>query len=45
MAQIYNNIDEHGSNAERSDIYHQQTRFRCSAYVGALETPKLGTRT
>jgi len=42
MAQIYNNIDEHGSDAECSD--HKQTRFRCSACVRAPETPKLGAR-
>ena len=42
MARIYNNIDEHCSDAECSDLYHQRTR--CSAFVRAPETSKLGAR-
>jgi len=42
MAQIYNNIDEYGSNAECSDLYHQQTRFWCLACCSASETLKFG---
>ena len=28
----------HGSNAECSDVYHQQTRFRCLACCSAADT-------
>jgi len=28
MAQIFNNIDEHGSDAECLDLYHKQTQLR-----------------
>jgi len=37
IAQIFNNIDEHCSDAECSDLYHQQTRFQCSACLPASE--------
>ena len=38
MAQIFNNTDEHGTDAECSDLYHHQLML-CSA----RETPKLST--
>ena len=44
IAQIYNNIDEHGSDADCLGFHNQQTRFQCSAFLRALETPELDAR-
>ena len=40
MAQVYNNIDEHGSDAECSNIYHQQRQIRCSVCCSGSEYQK-----
>ena len=33
---------KHGSDAECSDLYHQQTRFRCSPCIRPPESAKIG---